>query len=64
MTFPRSTLAALMRDIDPDAGKRIAAKAWHDHGLLIVKPEWDRSFVGEQEIRNIGNKMWGKRNAG
>lgn len=66
MTAPRSSLAQfapLMRDVDEDAAKRIAAKVWHDLGMLIVQPDWVRGWAEQQEVVNIGNKMWGKRNA-
>jgi hypothetical protein len=55
--------AAAMRDPDPDGARRLAARKWHDEGIIVLLPEslarldWqDRELV-----RAVAAKIYGPR---
>lgn len=66
MSGPRSPLAPfahMMRDVDPNGARKLAAKLWHDAGIVILLPDsiarmdWqDREFVGA-----VAGRLYGKR---
>lgn len=61
----RSTLApyaAAMRDADPQEVRRIAEKAWHETGLVILKREWLKGPVSQWwNIEAVATAVHGKR---
>jgi len=48
----------------PQEVRQMAAAAWHDHHILLVRPD-DKDFVMSQMdrfyIETIGNKLFGER---
>jgi hypothetical protein len=55
-------IAPLCREPDEGNARRGAAWAWHEHGMLVLRPEWLNGWAQRQEAENMGNKLWGKRN--
>ena len=59
-----SRFAHLGREPDADEGWRVAKAAWHTHGLLLVNPaeaEKRHGWVAGREAKNLGEKLYGKR---
>lgn len=40
-----------------------AAKLWHETGTVMIKPEWLHNAFDAQHMKNVAEKMFGKRRA-
>ena len=63
----RSSLAghaASMRDPDPDAACRIAERGWHDRGFVAIDPAWLMSWVDQQQLIILAERVYGERKPG
>ena len=61
---PLGRYAPLMADADPSAHLRMAKKAWHENGIVILFPdqiEKDSGWSAAQEARNLATRCYGKR---
>lgn len=56
-----ATHAASMRDPDPDAARRIAARGWHDRGFVAIDPAWLTSWVDQQQLIILAERVHGER---
>lgn len=62
MTYrnPLAKHAGSMRDPDPEAARRAAAAAWHEHGIVLINRDWLGAWDWKQaEI--LAEKLHGKR---
>ena len=60
----RSSLAAtatLARDPDPVEARRLARKAWHDHGVILLSTEWLTGWADRRQAEILAEKAHGKR---
>ncbi len=63
MTRSRSSLtsfAPLCREADPALGRSACAKVWHETGLFVANPA-HFNFVGETQVRQLAEQLYGKR---
>lgn len=64
MTGFRSSLAGLAplcREPDDSLARQAAARAWHDHGIVLINPNWLRSWTDQTQAELLAEKLWGKR---
>jgi hypothetical protein len=60
----RSSLASISsacREPDPRAARRAAHDAWHEAGLILINPEWLRSWADRRQAEVLAEKLFGKR---
>ncbi|MGY2734915.1 hypothetical protein [Sphingomonas sp. UYP23] len=64
MTQLRSSLAAhagSMRDPDPDAARAMAKRGWHDRGFVAIDPAWLTSWVDQEQLIILAERVHGER---
>ena len=47
--------------LDEDELRRMAAAAWHKHGIVVVDPNKIANDFDRQAVTNAANKLFGKR---
>ena len=66
MSGVRSSLAALAplcREADDSLARAAAAKAWHEAGIVLINPDWLRSYLDQKQLELLAVKMFGERKA-
>lgn len=58
---PLAPYAGSMRDPDPVAARRAARDAFHDSGLVLINPDWLRSWADRKQLEILAEKVHGKR---
>lgn len=63
MTALRSSLSRLQaqQPLDKLELDRLATRAWHELGILVVKPEGLRSDILRRGAETIGDQIYGRR---
>ncbi|MEG3089518.1 hypothetical protein [Sphingomonas sp. PB4P5] len=60
----RSSLApyaAFGRDPDPAAARKAARAAWHDHGIVLINPQWLNAWADRKQAEILAEKLHGRR---
>lgn len=60
----RSSLARsapLFHETDERQARAAAAAAWHRDGIVLINPEWLRSWADQKQLELLAEKMFGKR---
>lgn len=59
----RSHLARYQPDefASPQEVRVLAAKAWHEHGIALIRPEDLRNDFDRQAVVNAATKLYGER---
>jgi hypothetical protein len=62
----RSQLSSLpvRREPDPAEGRRLARKAWHDHGLVMLRCEWLPTQLDRELLITLAVAVHGERGNG
>ena len=47
--------------LNEDELRSLAAKAWHDLGIVVFKPEDIRNWADKQHLINLAERVFGKR---
>ncbi len=42
----------------------MAARAWRDHKILLLRPDQLANEIDQQMVRSLGDRLYGKRNNG
>ena len=61
----RSSLApfaVLAREPDPKEARRLARAAWHEHGVILLAPDWLNSWGDKRQAEILAEKAHGRRN--
>lgn len=60
----RSSLAAtapLGNDPNPAEARRLARRAWHEHGIILINSDWLTSWADRRQAELLAEKVHGKR---
>lgn len=49
--------------LNEDELRRFAAKAWHEFGICVFRPEQIKNWADRQYIESIASRLFGKRRA-
>lgn len=49
--------------MNDDELRRKAAQLWRETGTVMAKPDWIHNDIDRQMINNVGEKLYGKRQA-
>lgn len=60
-TSPLARFASLMQETDESHARAAAAAAWKEGGIVLINPEWLRSWADQQQLIILAEKMYGKR---
>lgn len=58
---PLERFATLGQEPDPAAARRAAYAAWHEHALILINPEWLRTWTDQKQAELLAGKLYGKR---
>lgn len=64
MTLLGSPLAAVVsngREPDPDEARRMAAAAYHNHGIVLIRPEWLDGDAARRMLGSLADSVHGRR---
>lgn len=67
MSRPNSPLAAVIgptREPDPAAARRAARDAYHDHGIVLINPEWLEGDAARRMLVSLAESVHGQRGMG
>lgn len=56
-----SSLAPLCREPDDSLARKAAATAWHKEGIILLNPQWFRSWTDQKQAELLAEKLFGKR---
>jgi hypothetical protein len=64
MRSPLAPYASAGHEPDPAQARRAAAKAWHEDGILLCRPDWFHGWADRQQATLLAEKLFGKRRIG
>lgn len=63
MNSPLSRICA-SGPADPEAVRRMAGRAWHENGVVLINPAWLTSMADRQQLADLADKVHGSRKRG
>ncbi len=61
MRSPLARFATLGHEPDPANARRAAREAWHQHGLILINPDWLQGWGDKRQAELLAEKLHGKR---
>jgi len=61
MNSPLARFAHLHQEPNASDARSLARLAYHNHGLVLINPEWLQSWIDRKQLEILADKVHGKK---